>query len=304
MKPFFSIITPTFNRAEFLDRCIRSVQQQSFADWEMLLVDDGSTDGTRTLVQNYAAADSRIRYIYQDNQKTSAARNNGLAHATGQYICFIDSDDEYDTGHLQFFYDQLKKDSFPEHFLFTRFRFADGDSSQDYNPPASGEYGTPELTRIMQVFLPYSPPVQTICLPGDVRNRIKFDTRLFPSECYDFCARVAALYPVKYFPVTTVTLHGHAKNASVPRTPQDEIRFNRRQYEEFMIMKNEPFFRRIRSTKAFRQRMFFLQYELAKNYLKRKEFTLFSSSFAKGIRYNPAFFMRLAPRVLKKLFAR
>lgn len=86
----FSIIIPTYNRAVFLPKAIESVLSQTYTDWELIIVDDGSTDNTKDVVSQYS--DSRIRYIYQDNAERSAARNNGIARANGYYVCFMDSD--------------------------------------------------------------------------------------------------------------------------------------------------------------------------------------------------------------------
>ncbi|MBR5167935.1 MAG: glycosyltransferase family 2 protein [Salinivirgaceae bacterium] len=89
----FSVITPTYNRAAFLPKAIESVLAQTYTDWELIIVDDGSTDNTREVVSQYK--DKRITYIYQENAERSAARNNGIAHAKGEYVCFLDSDDYY-----------------------------------------------------------------------------------------------------------------------------------------------------------------------------------------------------------------
>jgi len=91
--PFFSIILPTYNRTHFLPKAIASVLEQTFEDLELVIVDDGSTDNTREIVASFM--DPRIVYIYQVNQERSVARNNGIKKATGQYICFLDSDDYF-----------------------------------------------------------------------------------------------------------------------------------------------------------------------------------------------------------------
>ena len=91
--PFFSIILPTYNRAYLLPKAIESVLSQTFVDWELIIVDDGSTDNTKELIEAYS--NERIRYIYQINQERSAARNKGIENATGEYICFLDSDDYF-----------------------------------------------------------------------------------------------------------------------------------------------------------------------------------------------------------------
>ncbi|MBP5722770.1 MAG: glycosyltransferase family 2 protein [Bacteroidales bacterium] len=89
----FSIIIPTYNRAAFLPKAISSVLAQSFSDWELIIVDDGSTDNTKDVVAQYS--DSRITYIFQQNAERSAARNNGITHSVGEYVLFLDSDDYY-----------------------------------------------------------------------------------------------------------------------------------------------------------------------------------------------------------------
>jgi ribosomal protein S7 len=87
-----SVIVPTYNRADLIPYTINSVLSQTMSDWELIVVDDGSTDDTAAVVKRYQ--DDRVRYIRQENAGVSAARNRGVAHATGEYLCFLDSDDE------------------------------------------------------------------------------------------------------------------------------------------------------------------------------------------------------------------
>lgn len=87
-----SIITPTYNRAYILGTALESVLAQTEPNWELVIVDDGSTDNTKDLVQSYQ--DNRIRYIYQENSGPSSARNNGLEEAKGEWIAYLDSDNE------------------------------------------------------------------------------------------------------------------------------------------------------------------------------------------------------------------
>lgn len=92
--PQFSIIMPTYNRAKFISTAIESVINQTFNNWELIIIDDGSIDDTNNIVSNYLK-DSRVRYFYQKNQERSVARNNGISKARGEFICFLDSDDYY-----------------------------------------------------------------------------------------------------------------------------------------------------------------------------------------------------------------
>ncbi|HPO73662.1 MAG TPA: glycosyltransferase family 2 protein [Armatimonadota bacterium] len=93
--PHFSVVIPAYNRARFLPECLDSVLAQTFTDWECIVVDDGSTDGTRELVADYIRRDSRFRYHWQENAGASAARNAGIERATSEWIAFLDSDDYY-----------------------------------------------------------------------------------------------------------------------------------------------------------------------------------------------------------------
>ena len=94
MQTMLSIIVPVYNTEKELDRCIKSILQQTFQDWELILIDDGSTDSSGDICEQYATNDKRIHVIHTTNQGQSAARNRGLELAIGQYVSFIDSDDE------------------------------------------------------------------------------------------------------------------------------------------------------------------------------------------------------------------
>lgn len=92
---FFSIIVPVYNVQEYLEACAESVLRQDFTEYELILVDDGSTDRSGVLCDALAKRDSRICALHQQNQGASAARNNGTRLARGEYILFLDSDDFY-----------------------------------------------------------------------------------------------------------------------------------------------------------------------------------------------------------------
>ncbi|HMB27304.1 MAG TPA: glycosyltransferase family A protein [Blastocatellia bacterium] len=96
--PLVSVIMPTFNRADTIRRAVRSVQAQTFTDWELIVVDDGSTDNTVALIEG---CDPRLKLIRQENRGTAGARNAGLSASAGSYIAFLDSDDEWLPHHLE-----------------------------------------------------------------------------------------------------------------------------------------------------------------------------------------------------------
>lgn len=98
--PFFSIVLPTCNRATLLDRALESVLAQSDPEWELLITDDGSTDGTWTSLCNWTHREDRIRCWRHGNRGQAASRNEMLQHARSPWVVFLDSDDEFLPEHL------------------------------------------------------------------------------------------------------------------------------------------------------------------------------------------------------------
>lgn len=92
--PKISVIVPVYNTEKYLHRCVDSILSQTFIDFELLLINDGSTDKSGEICDEYARRDSRIRVFHKDNGGVSTARNLGLDEAQGEWICFVDSDDE------------------------------------------------------------------------------------------------------------------------------------------------------------------------------------------------------------------
>lgn len=107
MNPQVSVVIPTYNRASKVARSIESVLGQTFKDLEILVVDDGSTDGTGKSLDH--AFDRKIRYFYQSNQGVSVARNKGIEEARGEWIAFLDSDDQWESEKLERQFDALKQ---------------------------------------------------------------------------------------------------------------------------------------------------------------------------------------------------
>lgn len=166
MIPFFSIIIPTYNRAEFISMAIDSVIKQTFSDWELLIIDDGSTDNSKIIINNYF--DKRIKYIYQENSERSVARNNGIKNSLGKYICFLDSDDKYVEDHLENLFNFILKNDTPEALIFCNaFILNNGDLSKLELPPVSNN-----LTEYVYIN-PISP--SRACVSHNILNKYCFD---------------------------------------------------------------------------------------------------------------------------------
>lgn len=107
-----SVIVPVYNTEEFLQKCLDSLTNQTLEDIEIICVNDGSTDNSLEILQNYASRDKRIKIINQENKKQGAARNAGMKVTTGEYIGFVDSDDWVDLDFYEKLYDAATRHNF------------------------------------------------------------------------------------------------------------------------------------------------------------------------------------------------
>ena len=204
----FSIVLPTHNRASLLKRAIESVRAQSCDAWELVVVDDGSTDGTAEVVREFA--DSRITYLWQSNQERSAARNTGVRRARGEYVCFLDSDDYYLPAHLAALRDAIAAAGHPRAMFATAY-IVESESGRRVVPPpdTSSAHPVPAILRAMTV-VPSSVCVHRSCLgeaPFLERYRRSYweDTHLW--------LRLAAAHPFHALTQPTVVQVEHASRS-------------------------------------------------------------------------------------------
>lgn len=107
MNDLISIIVPVYNSEKYLDECLNSILKQIYANLEIILVDDGSTDDSGLMCDKFAKKDKRVSVFHTDNNGQSSARNLGISNANGKYITFIDSDDYVEPSFIKFLYDNL-----------------------------------------------------------------------------------------------------------------------------------------------------------------------------------------------------
>ncbi len=107
MDELISVIIPCYIVEMYIDRCLKSVLNQTYQEIEIILVDDGSTDNTGMICDRYSTVDERIKVIHKENGGLSSARNAGLARATGKYIGFVDSDDWIDDDFYSYLYNLI-----------------------------------------------------------------------------------------------------------------------------------------------------------------------------------------------------
>ncbi len=107
MSPLISIIVPVYNAENYLSDCLNSIKAQTFSDYEVLLIDDGSSDGSFRILNDYRIADNRFQLYQRSHRGVSAARNIGVKYATGEYICFVDADDQIAPTYLDDLYQAM-----------------------------------------------------------------------------------------------------------------------------------------------------------------------------------------------------
>jgi glycosyltransferase involved in cell wall biosynthesis len=135
----FSIIVPAYNVKDYLNECVQGILEQSFSDFELILVDDGSTDGTGSLCDTYASQNERIRVIHQPNCGLSDARNAGMKVARGEYLVFIDGDDYIMRDSLKNFAEKLVQrpdvliTRLVEAYSYSSFRKMDQKMREDFD---------------------------------------------------------------------------------------------------------------------------------------------------------------------------
>ncbi|HDP99117.1 MAG TPA: glycosyltransferase [bacterium] len=199
--PAVSVIIPTFNRALWLRAAVESVLNQSFRDFELIVIDDGSTDATAEVVSEF---DEQIRYYFQTNQGPSAARNLGIHKAKAPYLCFLDSDDQWQKNKLAIQIDTLAR-------------------QPEFKICYTGEIWIRRGVRVnaKKVHRKYSGRIYQHCLPlclispssvmihRDVLTEVGlFDTSFPVCEDYELWLRICQRYPVNFINQPLIIKYG------------------------------------------------------------------------------------------------
>lgn len=191
----FSVIVPVYNTEEYLSECVSGVLQQPWTDLELLLVDDGSSDGSGALCDAWAAKDERVRVIHQQNGGLCAARNRGLTEARGDYVLFLDADDLWLPDLLNTA-EQLTRDE-PEMFVFGAERFWENGETASVAVPCLPK-GQSGMAYLDELFACGTVPLPFVWLYGYRRrflldNGLVFRVELNSSEDFDYNMRALVL---------------------------------------------------------------------------------------------------------------
>lgn len=196
---------PTYNRSSFLEASIGSILNQTFQEWELIIIDDGSTDDTKLVAKKFN--DCRIKYYYQENAGRSNARNNGIKISLGQFLFFLDSDDHYYPNHLEVHKKAIEqsKNSF---FLFHTWYNLNRNGERESIPFKNFDSQEPlKLNRMEGPMLP------CISFPRSIFKSELFNEELSICEDIEMILRVLSYCPIKTSGIITFQYNLHGGNS-------------------------------------------------------------------------------------------
>lgn len=188
----FSIVVPTYNRAGLITKAIDTVLSQTFSNWQLVIIDDGSTDNTKEVVAEYASKDERIKYIYQKNAERCAARNNGIKNSTGEYICFLDSDDYFFPNRLALLDAAISKMQNPVGMFYTGILFDNGKAFRS----KTGSRNT--CDNIFDFLLGASIGTPQACVHRTIFVHEMFNPKFHVGEDRELWIRIAQNFPIQF----------------------------------------------------------------------------------------------------------
>ena len=218
--PLFSVIIPTYNRSKLLQEAIQSVLDQTFNNWECIIIDDGSIDDTRGMVQSFE--DPRIKYFYQNHSERSTARNYGITEAYGMYVCFLDDDDLFLSQHLRILSEHIASHGFREGVFRTNMKLSrNGDLKEWKKAPE-------DLDNPVRYFLTNMAGIHTLCFHKAILHRFKFDARWRHFQDTHLLIRALTQFPIITIPDYTViyNIHDESWSQKVFKTDEIEERLN------------------------------------------------------------------------------
>jgi len=222
----FSIIIPTYNRADKLKNAIQSVLAQSCENWELIVVDDGSTDHTAEIIKNFN--NPKIIYLYQKNQERSAARNKGIENAKGEWICFLDSDDCYKPNHLDVLNKHLSNASNNIISVIRTF-CTEVRLSNKTNQIIVPLKSHPVNYLFESLIYPSS-----LCIHKKILEENKFDTNISLGEDSELLCRIFTKYPLQIINEHTVNINKDDENTQSNLSAE-------KQYQYYINLR-KPFF--------------------------------------------------------------
>lgn len=259
-SPFFSIITPAYNRAEFLPAAVNSVLNQTFTDFEYIIIDDASTDNSKEIIESFD--DSRLVFLRNErNMERGASRNRGLAVAKGKYVCLLDSDDEFLENHLEVLYKNIVERNEPVALLFTKSYQRFGDK-----PIGKRDYEPIENHNIFKYILKYTFNCDCVTIHSNILNDFQFDPEIPGLEDIDLWLHIALKYPIISIVEYTNILNFHQGSYTIG----DYYRFEK-ELRNFRRIFSKIELRKILPLSAKKRLLAMCHYHLAVRYEKENK---------------------------------
>jgi glycosyltransferase involved in cell wall biosynthesis len=211
--PFFSILVPTYNQAQYVGAALDSLLAQTDADWEAVVVNDGSTDNTADVLNRYAQRDPRIRVVHKPNGGTGSALNRALSEARGDWICWLSSDDFFDPKKLAIHHAWINRDPGCR-FHFTYFRLFNQAAGTTVDHQLWGPLPQREF-QVLGLFYRNFISGISICVHRESWEKVgRFNEKLRYAQDYDMWLRLLARYPATFIPEWTCISRQHAGQGS------------------------------------------------------------------------------------------
>lgn len=292
MSPLFTIITPVFNRASIVQKTIDSVLAQEYTNFEYLLIDDGSSDESRSVLEAYQLKDQRIRVLpLQQNQGRCAARNTGLQNANGKWICYLDSDDQYYPNHLSTFFQLIQ-----EHKEFNVFA-VDQHINGQLKEYRRSVLHKDNIRMTLSDFIEDNPlTANQICHANhpDIRwskNRIPI------SEDLLFMRNIALRFPIYKKAIVTNNLIEHEARSMNTTSAENFVKYNLFASEEFIKSNTLP--KKIQSRIRLYTKLLCVNVFLASHQKKEARKLFFSTLTTPKTYVHPLFFKAILKFILK-----
>lgn len=298
---FFSVVIPSFNRSEMIIDAVNSVLGQTFRDYEIIVVDDGSTDDTGEVLAKFA---DRITYYKQVNSGVAAARNQGVALSTGCYVCYLDSDDLWHPEKLAIYKNAIDANS-EIAFLFSDFHKHDIKllkpytlSNSDmfpyiYNLATNRENNlfTIEGENLLKLlFKGYPLYPSTFAIRRDVHDHFRWDPGILKSEDFNFILKISRKYDFAYLNQSLTTIRVHDSNKSADFLTKNNVNlFSMKIYRDLYVKAD------VRSLCNYYISQ--KQFSIGKNYLKHGLYKLGIYNIFQSLLYKENW-----QRLIKRIF--
>ena len=272
--PTVSVIIPTYNRAAMLSLAIDSVRSQTFHEWELIVVDDGSTDGTAEIVRRAAREDAKIRLVQQPNRGLAEARNAGIRVSRGTYLAFLDDDDRWLPEKLELQVRCMERSPKPG-LSYTLTANSDMEGRVYRTVPEVAGRSYAEL--LMHNFI----PCPSVMVRRDCLERVGFfHKEMNPAEDYDLWLRIAAIASLDVVPYPLAIYRRHGRNMSDKTLAMYQA--------DLRVLEQQRHEARIRGMGGlWRQRIAGVHYEIARWAMDQRKWALECAALFGAIRRAP-----------------